>query len=95
MPQRSWARRIERGWELTLRVQPGARGTGVVGELGDALKVRVAAPADDGKANAALTRFLATALGVPTAAVTVIRGEHSRSKVVRIAVDADLGPLLD
>ena len=89
----SWARRSDGGWELTLRVQPGARTTAVVGALGDALKVRVSAPANDGKANAALTRYLAKALGVPNGAVTVIRGEHSRTKVVRIAVDADLARL--
>ena len=47
----AWARLVPDGWELALRVQPGARTTEVVGEHGDALKLRVAAPANDGKAN--------------------------------------------
>ncbi|MGZ4677138.1 MAG: DUF167 domain-containing protein [Acidimicrobiia bacterium] len=84
-----WARAVTGGWELQLRIQPGARRTEVVGALGDALKVRVAAPADQGKANAALTRFLAAALDVPVAAVSVARGAHGRSKVVRVEGLAD------
>ena len=51
---------------------------------GDALKVRLAAPAVDGKANAELIRFLADAFGVPQRNVEVVRGATSRAKVVRI-----------
>jgi uncharacterized protein len=69
---------------LALHVQPGAKRTEVAGTHGDALKVRLAAPPVDGKANAELLRFLAGAFGVPRHAVTLLRGETSRQKSVRI-----------
>lgn len=70
---------------LALHVQPGAARTGVAGMHGGALKVRLAAPPVDGKANAELLRFLAEAFGVPRRNVTLVRGETSRAKVVRVA----------
>ena len=70
---------------LTLHVQPGAKRTEVAGVHGDALKVRLAAPPVDGKANAALLRYLADAFGVPQRGVTLVRGEISRQKTVRVA----------
>jgi hypothetical protein len=69
---------------LTLHVQPGAKRTEVAGTHGNALKIRLAAPPVDGKANAELLRFLAGAFGVPRRAVTLLRGEMSRQKTVRI-----------
>ena len=69
---------------LTLHVQPGAKRTEVAGRHGDALKVRLAAPPVDGKANAELLRYLAFAFGVPLRNVTLVRGDASRQKVVRI-----------
>ena len=69
---------------LTLHVQPGAKRTEVAGSHGDAMKVRLAAPPVDGKANAELLRFLAAAFGVPVRAVTLLRGEASRRKTVRV-----------
>jgi uncharacterized protein (TIGR00251 family) len=71
--------------QLTLHVQPGASRTEVAGTHGDALKLRLAAPPVDGKANAELLRFLAEVFGVPRRNVTLLRGELSRAKVVRIA----------
>ena len=85
-----WARAIEGGWDLELRIQPGARRSEVVGALGSALKVRVTAPADGGKANAELVQFLAQKLDVPRRAVAVIRGAHSRTKTVRVTGDVEL-----
>ena len=70
---------------LTLHVQPGASRTEVAGLHGDALKIRLAAPAVDGRANAALVRYLAECFGVAARAVVIERGETSRRKVVRIA----------
>jgi uncharacterized protein len=70
---------------LSLHVQPGAKRTEVVGLHGDLLKIRLAAPAQDGKANAELVRFLATAFGVRQRAVTLLHGAESRKKSVRIA----------
>ncbi len=51
---------------------------------GAALKVRVASPPVDGKANAALLAWLADAFDVPLRAVTLVRGQASRQKTVRI-----------
>jgi uncharacterized protein YggU (UPF0235/DUF167 family) len=56
-----------------------------VGRHGEALKVRLAAPPVDGAANEALVRFLADALQVPRAAVTLVARAASRSKVVQVA----------
>jgi uncharacterized protein (TIGR00251 family) len=58
----------------------------VAGLHGERLKVRIAAPAVDGRANDALERYLAAALGVPRSAVRVVKGARSRDK--GIAVDA-------
>jgi hypothetical protein len=73
---------------LALHVQPGASRTEVAGThgvAGDArLKVRLAAPPVDGKANGELLRFLAEAFGVPLRQVILVRGASSRQKTVRI-----------
>jgi uncharacterized protein len=69
---------------LVLHVQPGAKRTEVAGRHGDALKIRLAAPPVDGKANAELLRFLSDAFDVPLRNVTLVRGESSRQKIVRI-----------
>lgn len=79
-----WARRLADGWSLTIRVQPGAARSEVVGPHGDALRIRVASPPVDGKANTELVRFLADHLGLPTRSVEITRGQTSRTKVVRI-----------
>lgn len=70
---------------LTLHVQPGARRDAISGLHGDALKIRIAAPAADNRANAALLKLIAETLGIPTAAVTIRRGATARRKVVVIA----------
>ena len=82
-----WARRLADGWSLTIRVQPGASRSEVVGSHGDALRIRVAGPAVDGKANAELVRFLAERLGLPARAVEITRGHTSRTKVVRVVTE--------
>jgi uncharacterized protein (TIGR00251 family) len=75
------------GLVLTLHVQPGARASGTAGRHGDALKVRVAAPAADNKANEALTGFLQRSLGVARADIRITHGRSSRHKVVEIAAE--------
>jgi len=79
-----WRREDHDTLVLTLHVQPGARRTEIAGAHGEALKVRLAAPPVEGKANAELLRFLAEVFGVPGRAVVLVRGETSRRKVVRI-----------
>lgn len=90
----SWYQARDDGWVLVLHVQPGARTTEVAGLHGEALKIRLAAPPVDGKANAALCRFLAGALGVPVAAVDVLAGAGSRHKRVFIRGGQDPACLL-
>ncbi len=70
---------------LTLRVSPGAPRSRVVGRYASGWKVRVAAPATDGRANNALVRFLSSTLDVPTAQVQIVSGHSSRDKIVSLA----------
>ena len=79
-----WLRSSDRGITLTLHIQPGAKRTEVAGLYGDALKIRLAAPPVDGKANAALISFLAERLGVAKTAVSLKSGQTSRSKVLEV-----------
>jgi uncharacterized protein (TIGR00251 family) len=72
---------------LTVHVQPGAKKTESAGLYGDALKIRLAAPPVDGKANAALVDFVAKRLDKPRAAVTLKSGQSSRRKVL-VVIDA-------
>jgi len=73
-----------RGVEIPLYVQPGASKTEVAGIHGRALRVRVAAPPNRGKANDECRRFLATLLSTRRSNVHIVKGETSRSKVVRV-----------
>jgi uncharacterized protein (TIGR00251 family) len=70
---------------LRLHVQPGAGRTAVVGRHGDALKVRVAAPPEGGRANTACTELVASIFNVKAAAVELTGGAASRSKRVSVA----------
>jgi len=69
---------------LRLRVVPNAKRSEVVGLHGEAIKIKIQAPAQEGKANAALLEFLAKKLDVPTRQVTLVAGEKSRDKIVAI-----------
>lgn len=75
---------------LPLHVQPGARKSEIVGLHGGALKVKIAAPAQENHANAALVEFLSEALGVPRSAIIIRHGAASRRKVVEITGGPDL-----
>jgi uncharacterized protein (TIGR00251 family) len=78
-------RHTREGTILNVRVSPGAKRTSIEGRYGEAaLRLRVAAPPVDGKANAELKRFLSELLGVPRSDVTVLRGAGSRDKAVLI-----------
>ena len=69
---------------LTLHIQPGAKKTEFAGLHGDALKIRLAAPPVDGKANEALIKFVAEALKLPKSAVRLKSGQTSRRKVLEV-----------
>lgn len=76
--------------ELSVHAQPGAGRTSVVGRHGQALKVKVAAPPERGRANVALAKLLAEAFGVAAGDVELVTGEASRQKRFRIkGVDPD------
>jgi uncharacterized protein len=85
---------------VALHVQPGAGRTEVVGRHGAALKVKVAAPPVDGRANDAVCKLLADLVGVPPSSAELIAGASSRTKRVRLrgveaaTLEAVLEPLL-
>ncbi len=70
--------------EIDVHAQPGARRTEVGGLHGDAIRIRVAAPPSEGRANEALVRFLADALHVPSRRCALVSGQSSRRKRFRI-----------
>lgn len=69
---------------LAIKAIPNAPRSEVVGWLGEALKVKVHAPPVEGRANEVLCEFLADELGLPRRAITVLRGDTSRQKLLRI-----------
>ena len=90
-----WYRR-DAGGTLVIAVhaQPGARRTAIAGSHGDALKIRVAAPALEDRANEALIAFLAESLAVAKRDVTIASGLRSREKRVEVRGAADPQRLL-
>jgi hypothetical protein len=80
-----WMDSRPEGVVLALHLQPGARRTAVVGPHGARLKIAVASPPADGRANAALLDFLAERLAVPRGALTLLSGATSREKRVGVA----------
>lgn len=89
MNQVEWLRQDASGdVTLTLHVQPGARRTEAAGLHGDALKIRLAAPPVDGKANAALIAFIADVAGLPRNRVELVGGAASRRKLLRVDAPA-------
>ena len=70
---------------IAVKVVPGSSRDRIAGVLGDALKVATAAPPEKGKANAAVARILAEALGVDRRDVKLVAGPASPRKEFRIA----------
>lgn len=84
------------GTHLCVYVQPGASRSALAGTHDNALKVRVAAAAVEGAANAALIDFLAGLLKRPRREVTIVRGERSRRKLIHVCADpATVGRCLE
>jgi uncharacterized protein (TIGR00251 family) len=84
MPVSDWYRHDGEVLSLTLHVQPGAKRTEISGLHGEALKIRLAAPPIEGRANEALLRFIADTFGVPMRQVELKQGGQSRHKVVMV-----------
>ena len=80
----AWAKRVADGWLLAIHVQPGAKTTEVAGLHGEDLKIRIAAPPVEGRANALLEEFIARTLGIPKRCVSVVKGVASRRKTVQV-----------
>jgi len=80
---------------LSLHVQPGARKNELVGLHGGALKVKIAAPAADNRANAALIAFLSETLGIQKSAIVIRHGATGRRKVIEIAGGEELAKRLN
>lgn len=82
----AWCEQTRNGIVIALAVQPNAKHTQVVGEYDGALKIKLAAPPVDGKANETALKWLAEQLNVPRKAVTLLSGMTSRRK--SFAIDA-------
>jgi hypothetical protein len=80
----AWWSTQSNGILIAIRAVPGAHKSEIVGLFGDRLRIRLKAPAVEGKANVELQRFLAEAFGVRSSAITILRGEHARDKVILI-----------
>ena len=82
------------GTALVLRIhaQPGAQTTAFAGMHGDRIKIRLAAPPAEGRANECLREFLAEQFGVPKSRVELARGTTGRAKEVRVTGPTKLPP---
>lgn len=85
--------------KLALKVTPGAKKNEILGweddypQVGRVLKVKIAAPPVEGKANKEIVLFLAKALGMPKSSIEVVHGTSGRIKLVEIPDDCDLNSL--
>lgn len=80
-------------WKLHVRAAPGAKRDALDGEVEGRIRVRLAAPAVDGKANDALIAFLAKRLGLRRSALELALGQTNRQKTILVRQDAP--PVLD
>ena len=80
----AWLVLTDTGFNLKLYIQPGAKTTQVSGLHDGSLKIRLAAPPVEGKANAALLAFLAKRFGCAKREITLLSGDLSRHKVIKI-----------
>ena len=75
------------GVRFEVHAKPRAKRSRILGERGDAVEVALAAPPVDGAANEELIRVVAKALAVPKRAITLVRGETSREKLVAVRAE--------
>ncbi len=73
-----------KGVKLSLHVQPGAPRSEVAGMVAGVWRIRLAAPATQGKANRELIDFLSERLGIAKSRISIIKGHTSRNKIIAI-----------
>jgi uncharacterized protein len=81
---KSWCSSVPAGVRLAVQVSPNAKKSEIVGILDDMLKIRLQAQPIEGKANEALTRFIADLLQVPKTAVCLTHGQSNKRKMLEI-----------
>lgn len=85
--------------KIALKVTPGARRNEILGweedypQIGRVLRLKIAAPPVEGKANKEIVAFMAKTLGIPKSAVELLHGSTGRIKLIQIPDGADLSPL--
>lgn len=87
----TWFSKTATGYIVAVHAQPGAKRSEISGLHGERLKVRIAAPPLEGRANEALIELLAQRLGLPRSKLRVSKGLQGRTKLVEIA-DSDIDP---
>ena len=80
----AWCSAMPAGVRLAVQITANAKKTEVIGVLGDALKLKLAAQPIDGKANQALIAFLSKTLGVPKSAVNITYGLTNKRKLIEV-----------
>lgn len=86
--------------KIALKVTPGARKNEILGweddypQIGRVLRVKIAAPPVEGKANKEIVTFMAKSLGIPKSSVELLHGSTGRIKLIRVPDEAELS-LLD
>ena len=85
--------------KIALKVTPGARKNEILGweddypQIGRVLRVKIAAPPVEGKANKEIVAFMAKSLGIPKSAVELLHGSTGRIKLIRVPDEAELSLL--
>ncbi|MDH3309132.1 MAG: DUF167 family protein [Gammaproteobacteria bacterium] len=90
-----WFRRDGPDLVLQVQVQARAASDAIAGVLGDRLKVRLTAPAVEGRANEHLMTYLARVFGIPRSHVVLVRGKTAKHKQVRLRSPRKLPENLD
>ena len=85
MVSRPYLKVTERGIVLSVRIVPGSKRSKIVGLYGDALKIQIASPAVDGKANQSLIDFISKEFGVAKGSIEILKGHQNRSKLLLIS----------
>lgn len=80
----SWLQFHKDGWLVALKVCPGAKQTQLAGVLGQRLKLRVQAPASEGRANEAIIRWFTQALNLRFDQIEIVQGHTRGIKTVLI-----------